>query len=175
MKTYPKYSSLQIFVHWLTALCVIAAIVLPLLKNILAEPLGGMANLFMIHKSLGVLIFFITIWRIILIIKKGIPEVLPKHEKLQRIVSKSVQGIIYILLLVLPLSGYLMSARAINFFGILTINGIELPANLHSFAHSAHIVSAYFIIALVLLHIAGALYHHYWVKDDVLRAMLPSK
>ncbi|QIQ22007.1 cytochrome b [Zophobihabitans entericus] len=175
MNTAPKYSPLQMFIHWLSAILVILVITLPLMKGVLADSFGGMGNLFMIHKSLGVLIFFITICRIVVIIRQGVPEVLAKHQKLQRILSKAVQGMIYLLLLVLPLSGYLMSSRTISFFGLFTINGLNLPASLQSFLHSVHIFSAYLIIALILLHILAALYHHYWCKDNVLRSMLPIK
>jgi len=175
MKNYPQYLAKQKWIHWLTAILVLFAIILPLAKGTLAQYLGGMGNLFTLHKSFGVIIFLLTVWRIIVIIKHGIPEVLPKHEKLQRIVSKSVQGIIYLLLLILPLAGYLMGSRDINFLGLIPIPGIELPNSVHGFFHSVHIVGAYALIALICLHICGAIYHHVWVKDNVLKAMLPSR
>ncbi|WP_392551442.1 cytochrome b [Orbus wheelerorum] len=175
MKNYPQYSTKQKWIHWLTAILVFLVILLPLLKEHLAYYLGGMGNLFTLHKSIGVIIFFLTLWRIIVIIKQGLPKVLPKEEKFQRILSKSVQGIMYLLLLILPLSGYLMSGRSMNFLGLIQIPSINLPNHVHGFFHSVHIVTAYLLIALLCLHIFGAIYHHFWVKDNVLKSMLPSR
>ncbi|WP_392559878.1 cytochrome b [Orbus mooreae] len=175
MKNYPQYQPKQKWIHWITALLVLIVIILPLARVTLSQLIGGMANLFVIHKSLGVVIFFLTLWRIYVVIKQGVPEVLPKHEKLQRILSKSVQGLIYILLLILPLSGYLMGSRAIDFLWLITIPPVTLAEGIHSFFHSVHIFSAYALIALLCLHIFAAIYHHIWVKDDVLKAMLPSR
>lgn len=172
MKNYPQYSTKQKWIHWLTAILVFIVILLPFVKESLSQYIGGMANLFMIHKSLGVIVFFLTLWRIWVVMKQGVPEVLPKHEKLQRILSKSVQGLIYLLLLILPLSGYLMSSRGINFLGILQISAIELPNDIYVFFHSVHIVAAYLMIILLCLHIIAAIYHHFWVKDNVLKSMV---
>lgn len=175
MKNYPQYSAKQKGIHWISAILMLLVIALPLMRVSLAPYLGGMANLFMWHKSLGVVIFLLTLWRIIVIVKDGIPEVLPKHEKLQRIVSKAVQGIIYLLLLILPLSGYLMSSRDLNVFGFISIPAMPLPNEVYGFFHSVHIVTAFMLIALLALHIVGAIYHHAVVKDDVLKSMLPQR
>lgn len=175
MKNYPQYHAKQKWIHWITAILVLIVIVLPFTRATMSQILGGGGNVFVLHKSLGVIIFFITLWRIYLILKLGIPEVLPKHQKLQRILSKSVQGIIYILLLALPLSGYFMGSRAINFLWIFDIPPVSLSASLQGFFHSVHIFSAYGLIALLCLHIFAAIYHHMWVKDAVLKSMLPSR
>ncbi|WP_392562393.1 cytochrome b [Orbus sturtevantii] len=175
MKNYPQYSTKQKWIHWLTAILVFLAILLPLLRGSLAQYLSGMANLFVLHKSLGIMVFILTVWRIIVIIKQGIPEVQPKHEKLQRILSKSVQGIIYLLLLILPLSGYLMSSRDIHFLGFITLPALTLPNGVYGVFHSVHIIGAYLLIFLLCLHVLAAFYHHLWVKDNVLKSMLPSR
>lgn len=175
MKKSPQYSVKQKTIHWLTAILVFIIIVFPLMRTSVAQYVGGMGTLFTIHKSFGVMIFFITLWRIYVIIKQGVPEVLPKDERLQRIVSKSVQGILYLLLLILPLSGYLMSSRPLNFLGIISIPAIEMPNTFYVFFHSVHIITAYALIALIALHMFAALYHHFWVKDKVLKSMLPER
>lgn len=172
---YPQYSKQQKWIHWLTAVFVFIVILLPIFRTSLAQYVGGMGNLFMWHKSFGVIILLLTIWRIVAIIKQGIPDVLPKHEKLQRILSKSVQGIIYLLLLILPLAGYLMSSRNIVFFDVIAIPALTLPNGLQGFFHSVHIIAGYMLIALLCLHIAGAIFHHVWLKDNVLKSMLPSR
>lgn len=172
MQDYPQYRSQQKLIHWLSAVVVILAFLIIMFKIILSQLLGGMPNIYLLHKSIGVLVFILTIWRIKVIIQYGIPDVLDKHQRLQRILSKSTQGFIYIFLLIVPLSGYLMSSRPLNFFGIISIPAINVPNEFYQFFHTTHLVSSYLLAILIMLHVIGALYHYFWVKDKVLQSML---
>ncbi|WP_294829406.1 cytochrome b [uncultured Gilliamella sp.] len=172
MQDYPQYRSQQKIIHWLSAVVVILAFLIIMFKIILSQFLGGMPNIYLLHKSIGVLVFILTIWRIKVIIQYGIPDVLDKHQRLQRILSKSTQGFIYIFLLIVPLSGYLMSSRPLNFFGIISIPAINVPNEFYQFFHTTHLVSSYLLAILIMLHVIGALYHYFWVKDKVLQSML---
>lgn len=172
MQDYPQYRSQQKLIHWLSAVVVILAFLIIMFKIILSQFLGGMPNIYLLHKSIGVLVFILTIWRIKVIIQYGIPDVLDKHQRLQRILSKSTQGFIYIFLLIVPLSGYLMSSRPLNFFGTISIPAINVPNEFYQFFHTTHLVSSYLLAILIMLHVIGALYHYFWVKDKVLQSML---
>lgn len=172
MQDYPQYRSQQKLIHWLSAVVVILAILIIMFKIILSQFLGGMPNIYLLHKSIGVLVLILTIWRIKVIIQYGIPDVLDKHQRLQRILSKSTQGFIYIFLLIVPLSGYLMSSRPLNFFGMISIPAINVPNEFYQFFHTTHLVSSYLLAILIMLHVIGALYHYFWVKDKVLQSML---
>ncbi|QYN44556.1 MULTISPECIES: cytochrome b [unclassified Gilliamella] len=172
MQDYPQYRSQQKIIHWLSAVVVILAFLIIMFKIILSQFLGGMPNIYLLHKSIGVLVFILTIWRIKVIIQYGIPDVLDKHQRLQRILSKSTQGFIYIFLLIVPLSGYLMSSRPLNFFGMISIPAINVPNEFYQFFHTTHLVSSYLLAILIMLHVIGALYHYFWVKDKVLQSML---
>lgn len=172
MQDYPQYRSQQKLIHWLSAVVVILAFLIIMFKIILSQFLGGMPNIYLLHKSIGVLVFILTIWRIKVIIQYGIPDVLDKHQRLQRILSKSTQGFIYIFLLIVPLSGYLMSSSPLNFFGMISIPAINVPNEFYQFFHTTHLVSSYLLAILIMLHVIGALYHYFWVKDKVLQSML---
>lgn len=172
MQDYPQYRSQQKLIHWLSAVVVILAFLIIMFKIILSQFLGGMPNIYLLHKSISVLVFILTIWRIKVIIQYGIPDVLDKHQRLQRILSKSTQGFIYIFLLIVPLSGYLMSSRPLNFFGMISIPAINVPNEFYQFFHTTHLVSSYLLAILIMLHVIGALYHYFWVKDKVLQSML---
>ncbi|WP_085246574.1 cytochrome b [Gilliamella mensalis] len=172
MQNYPQYSSKQKWIHWSTLLLIVSAFLLMILKVTLSQYLGGMSTIYILHKSFGVLIFVITLCRFVVIKSNGVPEVLPKNQKLQRILSKSTQGLIYIFLIIMPLSGYLMSSRPLNFLGVITIPAIDMPNIYYSFFHITHKVSSYLLVILLILHIAGALYHYFWIRDKVLQSML---
>lgn len=171
-KDYPRYRHIQIMMHWLSAIAILIIIVLPLTRDFWAPLLGGMGNLFMLHKSFAVLVFILTIARIVINIKLGVPETLPANERLLRAASNGVQKSIYLLLLALPISGFLMSGNGINFFNVATIPVLNLSAEVKSAAHTFHIWGGYVIIALILLHAVAALFHHYIQKDNVLNSML---
>lgn len=167
MDHYVRHSTSQIIIHWLTAGFVILAILLPFCRSWFSD----LGLLFMLHKSIGVVIFILTLIRIIVIVRQGLPDVLGPNHRLQRIISKSVQGFIYIALIIMPISGYLMSSRNIDFFGMFTIPSMSLPEEWQSAMHQLHISAAFILIGLIALHGLAALYHHLWVKDNVLRSM----
>ena len=99
----------------------------------------------------------------------------PKEQK----IVKLLQTLLYILMVLMPISGYVMSNAGgypINFFGLG-----ELPAlvgkskGLGDVAHEAHELMGFAMLALILLHMAGAIKHR--LKDkggesDILKRML---
>jgi len=175
MQSYPQYSSKQKWIHWSSALLIVITILLLLAKVTMSNILGGMPIVYLLHKSLGVVVLLLTVWRIIVIRSQGVPDVLPKEQKLKRILSKSTQGIIYLLLIIVPLSGYLMSGRDLNVFGFISIPAIDMPNNLHQLFHTMHLIGSELLVILVLFHILAALYHYFWVKDNVLQSMLNNR
>ena len=175
MQSYPQYSSKQKWIHWSSTLLIVIVTFLLFAKVTMSNILGGMPVVYLLHKSLGVVVWLLTVWRIIVIREQGVPDVLPKEQKLQRILSKSTQGFIYLLLFIVPLSGYLMSGRDLNVFGLISIPAIDMSNNLHQMFHSMHLISAYALAILVIIHILGALYHYFWLKDKVLQSMLSSR
>lgn len=175
MQKYPQYNTEQKWNHWLSAIITLIVTIILFIKVPASYVLGGMSHVYLLHKSLGVVIFILTIWRISSIINAGVPDVLPKNQKLQRILSKSVQGLIYILLFILPLSGYLMSSRSLEVFGIISIPAIDMPNDFYTFFHVLHKRCSHVLILLLIVHIAGALYHYFWLKDKVLQSMLTKR
>jgi len=175
MQSYPQYSSKQKWIHWSSALLIVIVTLLLLAKVTMSNILGGMPIVYLLHKSLGVVVWLLMIWRIIVIRDQGVPDVLPKEQKLQRILSKSTQGFIYLLLLIVPLSGYLMSGRDLNVFWLISIPAIDMSNNLHQIFHTMHLIGSDLLAILVLFHILAALYHYFGVKDKVLQSMLNSR
>lgn len=172
MENYPEYCSKQKWLHWLTFILVFLEIILLTFEVTLSHYLGGMFMIYLFHKSFGIVILMLTILRFIVIKEYGVPDVLPKDRKLQRILSKSVQGFIYILLIIVPLSGYLMSSRSLNVFGIISIPAIDMTNKMYQLFHLVHNISSFLLATLFILHIVGVSYHFFWMKDKVLQSML---
>lgn len=169
------YKRSQIFVHWLTAILLMVCLALPLARDTFAPLLGGMGNLFMLHKSLAVCIIVITLYRLLLLAIHGRPKVLEDNQKIQLVASHLVHASLYILIIGMFVAGYMMSSNPINVFNLFSIPVTDLSAGTRKLAHQLHVTLPYALIALIVLHIVAALYHHFIVKDNVLRSMIRSK
>ena len=126
-----------------------------------------------IHKSIGVLIFFLALLRLSWNLTHRGPEPIgtPQQAKL----AKGVHHLLYLLMLVIPLSGYVMSmlyGKSVDIFGWCTLPSL-IAANPAFKEWSENIHSALATTLLIVAggHAAMALYHHFVLKDVTLRRM----
>ena len=153
---YPSTSKL---LHWLVAACVLATLPVALLMVRVGE--GPTQNaLYNFHKSLGVLILVLMVLRLINRLAVGAPVPDPTLEPWQRKLSSAVHGLLYVLLLAMPVVGYVANSAygaPTPFFGLFTL----------------HRWTGFLVILLVAMHIGGALFHFVIRRDTVLQRMLP--
>lgn len=132
------------------------------------------------HKSIGMLILFASvlfyIWRSFN--KK--PEAPKTMSESQKLISNIVKYSLLAIMFIYPLSGYLMSAgggHAISFFGLFEFplliekGQVIFGSEIGGIAKAVHGYLLYITGGLLVLHISGALYHHFIQKDDVLKRM----
>ncbi|RXJ74151.1 cytochrome b [Veronia nyctiphanis] len=129
-----------------------------------------------LHKSIGFLLFMTMVARLVMRVFTRKPAPISSHAKWEKLLASKVHIALYLLVFLVMLSGYLISTadgRAISVFGIIdipaTITEIE---NQEDIAGLIHWYAACTIIALAVLHAAGALKHHLLDKDDTLKRML---
>lgn len=166
----------SIFLHWLIAIVMIGMIVLGIY---IGE--NEAYHLMPTHKSVGILIFVFVVWRLILRLSKGFPTPLGNPSALQHLVAMIVHWILLLGTVLFPLSGMIMSAmggRGLNMFGLELVASnivdgkpVALNGALAGLAHTIHTSIVPVMIAAIVLHILGALYHHWIVKDDTLKRM----
>jgi cytochrome b561 len=132
-----------------------------------------------LHKSFGVVALGLIILRLVWMRVSRAPELPSAFAPKERVVVKALQGLLYLLMIVVPLSGYLMSnagGHPIHFFGLF-----EMPAlvseneAIGDLTHEAHEILGWAILVLIALHLAGAVKHR--LKDrggetDILKRML---
>lgn len=167
------YSTGSKFFHWLIALLVLLMLGGSFFLDDVPKPYEGLAV--MIHKSIGLTILVLMILRIVWIVRAGKPA-LPFMPKWQKILARSVQHSLYLLLILMPLTGWIMSTaagRSPLFFGLFTVPfpGIPLDKNLSHNLFTTHQIIAWLLIALVTIHIIGAFKHLLLDKDNVMRSM----
>jgi cytochrome b561 len=97
--------------------------------------------------------------------------------KWQIFLSDMAIWVLYALMFIMPLSGFILSVMggySIDYFGLFTIPAIfKGETETSKIGTMIHIYGAYTIIGLVTLHVLAGLYHHFIRKDNVLKRMLP--
>jgi cytochrome b561 len=176
----PVYSQTARRFHWWTALIVLIMIPLGIVMSYegpafkLAEVTTGRMN--SAHKLLGFVLLWLIVARLFYRIRNGAPRDEPTLTPLQKGVSHATHWALYLLLLAVPLSGWigvsLYGAREIfGLFSLPPLSGVNQPLSDKVFVF--HFWGAMLILALALMHISAGLFHYFIRKDGVLRRMLP--
>ncbi|MDV5167803.1 cytochrome b [Photobacterium rosenbergii] len=176
-KDRKTYDGLSIFIHWLTAITVIGLFAVGLWMVDLNYYSQWYKPVPHWHKSVGICLALVTIFRLIW-----------KHIKKQPAIggaaweiaaAKVAHGLIYILLLSIFISGYLISTadgRSIEVFDWFAVPSMgELFPNQADIAGEVHYYLAFTLIGLASLHALAALKHHFINKDNTLKKMLGVK
>ena len=162
--------------HWLIALLIINQWVIASRADNL--PLGT-AKLQAIawHKSFGMTIFALAIIRLVWRWMNPVPTLDGVTRTWERRLATFSHVMLYGLIFAMPLSGWLMSSARnfpVSWFGLYQFPDL-VAANkpLYEFMHDLHGALFNALACVALLHIAGALKHHFIDKNDVLKRMLP--
>ena len=178
--TAQTYGSVTKTFHWLTALLILALVPLGLIANALPyetdAELALKAQVFSVHKTLGVLVFFVALARIIWAVTQPKPGDLNHDRKVQSTLAAVVHWVLYISLVAVPLTGWVHHAATSGFAPIWWPFGQGLPfvpvnENIAEGSAALHWLFSKIMIASILLHVAGALKHHVIDKDATLRRM----
>ncbi|MFT4076195.1 MAG: YceI family protein [Asticcacaulis sp.] len=169
--SYNRYSR---YIHWLMAFLILTMVFLGWRFDDKDTMLFNRANL---HKSIGILIILLTLVRIGLrLAYKAPPE--PPMPKWQALAAKALHLGFYVVMIALPLSGWLMvstSAREIPFFGIPWPH-LPVPQTheMHESFETVHGLLAKLIFYVMIpLHVLAALKHQFIDKDEVIEHMVP--
>lgn len=167
-----KYNSVARALHWVIAILVIANIA----GGLLHDPLEDIVSLMPTHKAMGLTVLALTLVRIGWRFTWTRPPLPPTVTPFQRKASSAVHGLLYLLLLVMPLSGWVMTSAGkypLSWFGLFSIPKFDLTQDdpAYGISHEMHEILGWVMLALVAIHVAAALYHHFVVKDAVLRQM----
>ena len=174
--TVDTYGALAKFLHWTIVILIIAQYVIIEAAEELPD---GLEKLTMVtrHKSLGMLVLGLALVRIAWkLVNKARPAPVPMPRP-QRIAAAAGHGLLYVLILAQPVSGWMMSSAAnypVTFFGLFQFPAL-VGANkeLHEFYEEVHEFLFQALLVVAVIHVLAALYHHFVRKDDTLRRMLP--
>lgn len=174
-----RYGFISKLLHWSICLLFFAQFFLVYRRRYLPEDVPEKMQYILLHKSFGAVVLMLAIF-MILFRHIGERPLLPsKMSKSHTILAKMVHVLLYLSMLIMPLSGVAMSQFSgyqVSFFGWFNIPTLFLENKaLASICAQTHSLTSYAIIILVVGHTLAALYHHFVEKDNVLRSMTCDK
>ncbi|HUC66331.1 MAG TPA: cytochrome b [Stellaceae bacterium] len=170
-----RFTALQRLLHWLMAVCILTMLFIGV--GMVSTIMPKYLTLVSIHKPLGIAILILALVRLVVRLRYGAPSLpadLPEPMKLAAVLSHYA---LYILMIAMPLLGWAMLSAAA--YPVVLFTGVNLPAilphsdRLHTLLWDAHFYLAFAFFALILLHIAAALFHALVRRDGVFEAMAP--
>ncbi len=170
-----RYSSTAIALHWLVAGLIVVSVGLGLyMVGLKLSP--AKLRLYSWHKWVGVTIFLLIVARLIWRAANAPPPPIAS-PKWQQVAATVNHWLLYVLLVCIPISGWLMSSAygiQVVYFGVLPLPDlIGKDKQLGDTLKALHETLAFTMLGLVALHALAALKHHFLDRDDVLYRMLP--
>lgn len=179
-----RYTIVAIVLHWVMALAIIAMILGGWYMGDLPDGAPGQYFLYQMHKSVGITILLLTVARILWRVMNPPPALPDDMKGVEKTASRAVHIGFYGLMLLLPLTGWLYSSVSQKMdvptvlYGVLSwpdvpfVSGLqnEAGANAVNFVHSK---LAWVALALLALHVAGAIKHELSAEEGVLKRMIP--
>lgn len=179
-----RYSVVAITLHWVIALAMIGMVLGGWYMTDLPDGAPGQYFLFQMHKSVGITVLLLTVARIIWRIMNPPPALPDEMNDLEKMASHLVHLGFYGLMILLPLTGWLYSSISVKLdiatvlYGVVSwpdlpfVEGLktESASGAASFIHGR---LAWLLLALLALHVAGAIKHEISADSGVLKRMIP--
>jgi cytochrome b561 len=161
MQISTTYSRTQVSLHWIIVVLMVAQYLLHngieaawharLDGSVPNEPFPNP------HAIIGMIILALALWRIVLRLRLGAPALPAEEPQGLKLLATITHLAFYVLLIAMPASG-----------ALAWVFGFEMPAN-------AHEVAAKVMLALIALHLGGAIFQKLWLKTDVMTRMSPKR
>ena len=164
------------FFHWVITLVLLGQI--PLAWYMIDLPMSpDKFATYALHKSIGITLFTLAVARVIWALLSQRPALPTAMARWQAYASKGVEFFLYLLVILMPMTGWLMSSAAntpVSVWGLFTLPDLVEPSEqLMETLKTGHESQSIALMTLAGVHILAALKHHFIDKDNVLLSMLP--
>jgi cytochrome b561 len=182
--TRRRYTIVAIVLHWLIAGGILALLAIGLVMMHAAIPIATKFQLVQLHKSIGITILFLVLLRLLWRLFHAPPPLPETMPPLERKAAIGAHPLLYLAMVGLPLTGWaVVSVAPLNIptflFGLVhwphmpILSTLTNKAPVSAVVTAIHTYGAWALIAVIALHAAAALRHHFIIRDDVLWRMLP--
>ena len=181
-----RYTRPAKLLHWLMAILVLSQIAVALAMEAAPKDSVEQMEFFRWHASLGVAILLLWPLRVLWRLTHTPPPLPHTIPAVQGFIARQTHYWMYVLLLLLPLTGWAVISTPAPADATLLIGGFLLPpmpgaellaallqsVGIAKIGH-AHVWLAWTLVVLITLHVAAAALHHFVLRDDVLLRILP--
>jgi cytochrome b561 len=186
MEVANRYTRTAMVLHWLVALLIVANVAMILVVDLLPDSM--VRPVIDLHKSIGLTVLGLVLLRVLWRLSHRPPALPRSYPWLERVGAHTAHGLLYLLILGLPISGWIhdsafkdAAAHPLTLFGVIPwfrigpIMALD-PATkeqVHAFWFSVHASLAYALYVILALHILGALKHQFIDKKAEFGRILP--
>ncbi len=164
-----QYDRMLVVLHWVLAIGLFYQLGLGLwMEDIPKDPPGIRAGWFNLHKSIGICLGFLILWRLGWRVTHSVPAPPIGNTDFQNKLSQWAHRALYVCMVVLPVSGFMGSSFSpypVKFFGLPLPKLWEPSPEGKELFSEIHEVSAFIMMIIIILHISAAIWHQ-WVKRD---------
>ncbi len=167
-----KYNILIRVLHWVVAIIVIGLLLTVENRGMLPPELKK--NYFYWHKSFGALVLLLMLTRYFFRQVTTVPPYPDSMKKIEKLAAKIAVYAFYALLVLMPLSGWIMSNAAgypVSMFGIELPTLLEKNKQIKNLANEAHELIGNGIIILIILHVLAVVKHAVVEKTNLMKRM----
>jgi cytochrome b561 len=162
--------------HWIVSLSIIGLLAVGWMLYFEALPESSEHGVRDLHKAFGTVILVFGLWRVGYRMLRGFPAPAADMSAGQLLLSRVVHYLLLAMIIIMPASGFcksLFAGRTIDMFGLFTIGTPDTKNEaIAGIASSIHLFAGVAITVILVLHIAGALKHHFVDRDRTLIRML---
>lgn len=179
LKNVERWGAVSQAFHWLIVALILAAATVGLVMDELPR-LPKYFWVYTTHKSLGLTVLALAVLRLGWRLYAGAPPPVPGTPRWQAAIASLTHWALYALIFAMPLSGWLYDSssglRPLRWFGLVEVPKLVPPdEGIADQAHDAHELLFLVLATVAALHVAAALFHHFFLRDATLRRMLPQR
>ncbi|MCD4864746.1 cytochrome b [Pseudomonas sp. PLB05] len=171
-----RYTGFAQALHWLTV--ALLCLLLPFVWVAENFPPGPVRTLwYLLHESTGISVFLLILIRLTWRWRHPAPPAYPRDGRLLRLLAALNHGLLYAVLLLMPVTGYLMAGQGqpVPVFGLFSLPGFPRHEALGILANRIHVAGQFAVYGLVILHVAAVVWHVAIRRDGTLERMLPEQ
>lgn len=165
-ETVLRYSNTAVAFHWVTVVLVLYQTYLGFRFG-WSEPGPARDDVFLWHKTVGVVILLLVLARLAYRLKSRPPPFPPELPDWERVTAVWNHWLFYILLIAMPIVGFVAVSGYANGPTTPLLGGIEVPVipgvskETGDLAGELHKYSAFLLVGLMLIHVGAALKHQF--------------
>ena len=174
----PKHPALIVALHWGTVIAILVSVGAMFLRDAI-ENTAGRQILLQVHRQLGLAVLIVVGLRVLVRLTKSLTDHSSESSTLMRLAAQGAHVLLYVLLVALPVVGWVLTSAhgiSLNLFGVIHLPQlVAADSELADTLSDYHVWLSWVLLALVVMHVGAALWHHFVRHDAVLGAMIPGR